>query len=78
MKTRAKQNTLYARPKESDGETTAKKEVDETQDDEHSFKCDKCKNVVDGLIQCESWFCCTCGNYPCQAIAIVSACKSLH
>lgn len=70
----------YARPKDNEGDTTTK-EAEGPQNDEPSFKCGKCKNVVEGLIQCESclsWFCCSCGNYPYEAIAIVTACKALH
>ena len=81
-KTRAKQSTPYTRPsKESGGETTATKEAEGSPDDEHSLKCDKCEDAVDGLIQCESclsWFCCSCGDYPHQAIEIISVCKTLH
>ena len=48
-KTRAKKTTPYVRPKDNEGDTTTK-ETEGPQNDEPSLKCDKCKNVVEGLI----------------------------
>ena len=75
-----KQSTLYNRAtRAGDDDTSRVSEND--QEPDPSLECDKCKGLVNELIQCELcsvWFCCTCGNFSSQVVEVISTCKTLH
>ena len=50
------------------------------QDNEQPLMCDKCKALIEGMMQCEScllWFRCTCGSFPLQTVEILRDCKTM-
>ena len=79
-KGRIKQSTPYNREtRAGDDDTSRVSEND--QEPDPSLECDKCKGLVNELIQCELcsvWFCCTCGNFSSQVVEAISTCKTLH
>ena len=79
-KGRVKQSTPYNRvTREGNNDTLRASEND--QEPNPSLKCDKCKGLVNELIQCEScsvWFCCICGKFSSQVVEVISTCKTLH
>lgn len=80
-KTRAKKLVPYNKSAKPNSDEDTSKVPESVQDDEQILKCDKCKGTVEGMIQCKScllWHCCTCGNFPLEAVEVVSVCKTLH
>ena len=80
-KMRAKKLVPYNKSAKPNSDEDTSKVPESVQDDKQILKCDKCKGTVEGMIQCEScllWHCCTCGNFPLEAVEVVSVCKTLH